>query len=102
MGLSDHFTYVHPCIIVHTVCQISVGHANANICDVTLKESYYFNKYMYLTENVFFFFFFFFISEVYPGPIYRFCIKNRSSGQPSITFVSSFIITYIMMGNDMR
>ena len=50
----------------------------------------------------FFFFFFFFISEVYPGPIYRFCIKNRSSGQPSITFVSSFIITYIMMGNDMR
>ena len=49
-----------------------------------------------------FFFFFFFISEVYPGPIYRFCIKNRSSGQPSITFVSSFIITYIMMGNDMR
>ena len=50
----------------------------------------------------FFFFFFFFISEVYPGPIYRLCIKNRSSGQPSITFVSSFIITYIMMGNDMR
>ena len=49
-----------------------------------------------------FFFFFFFISEVYPGPIYRFSIKNRSSGQPSITFVSSFIITYIMMGNDMR
>ena len=55
-----------------------------------------------MRQGHFFFFFFFFISEVYPGPIYRFCIKNRSSGQPSITFVSSFIITYIMMGNDMR
>ena len=53
-------------------------------------------------KTFFFFFFIFFISEVYPGPIYRFCIKNRSSGQPSITFVSSFITTYIMMGNDMR
>ena len=62
----------------------------------------YMNIYiiMYIYIHVFFFFFFF--PEVYPGPIYRFCIKNRSSGQPSITFVSSFIITYIMMGNVMR
>ena len=58
--------------------------------------------YTILILVFFWFFLFFFISEVYPGPIYRFCIKNRSSGQPSITFVSNFIITYIMMGNDMR
>ena len=32
-------------------------------------------------------FFFPFISDCYPGPIYLFCIQNRSSGQPSITFV---------------
>ena len=36
-------------------------------------------------------FFIFFISNVYPGPIYRFCIKYRSSGRPSITSIVSLL-----------
>ena len=42
-----------------------------------------------------FFFFFFFISNLYPGPIFRFCIKYRSSGRPSIYMICFYSYFYL-------